>query len=116
MNWTRRRVLGLAASAGLVGAKRGFTQTSDTSSGSNIPPIQQGPYSSSVNSFKTASVPEWFRDAKFGMWAHWGPSSAIEDGDWYARNMYMEGSPQYKYHLKTYGHPSKFGYKSDPDT
>jgi alpha-L-fucosidase len=111
MNWTRRHVLGVAASLSLVDGKRGFSQTSDTSSRQDIPPIQQGPYSSSVDSFKTANVPEWFRDAKFGIWAHWGPSSAIEDGDWYARNMYMEGSPQYKYHLKTYGHPSKLGYK-----
>ncbi len=57
------------------------------------------------------SCPLWFRDAKFGIWAHWGPTSAIGDGDWYARNMYIEGSPQYQYHLRTYGHPSKFGYK-----
>src|ERR1022692_3672071 len=42
-------------------------------------------------------VPEWFRDAKFGIWAHWGPQSAAEDGDWYARNMYMQGSEQCKY-------------------
>ena len=56
-------------------------------------------------------IPDWFRDAKFGIWAHWGPQSAIERGDWYARNMYMEGSDQYLYHVETYGHPSKVGYK-----
>ncbi len=56
-------------------------------------------------------VPDWFRDAKFGIWSHWGPQSAIEDGDWYARNMYMEGSDQYLYHVETYGHPTKVGYK-----
>ncbi len=56
-------------------------------------------------------IPEWFRDAKFGIWAHWGPQSAIEDGDWYARNMYMQGSEQYEHHLQHYGHPSKVGYK-----
>ena len=39
--------------------------------------------------------PDWFRDAKFGIWSHWGPQSGPMDGDWYARNMYMEGSPQY---------------------
>jgi alpha-L-fucosidase len=72
--------------------------------------IQSGPFSAE-GSFESAQCPEWFRDAKFGIWAHWGPTSAIGDGDWYARNMYMEGSPQYLYHLKTYGHPSKFGYK-----
>ena len=56
-------------------------------------------------------IPDWFRDAKFGIWAHWGPQSAIEDGDWYARNMYIQGSEQYLYHAETYGHPSKVGYK-----
>ena len=56
-------------------------------------------------------IPDWFRDAKFGIWSHWGPQSAIEDGDWYARNMYMQGSDQYKYHVEHYGHPSKVGYK-----
>ncbi len=56
-------------------------------------------------------IPEWFRDAKFGIWAHWGPQSAAEDGDWYARNMYMEGGKQYQYHLEHYGHPSKVGFK-----
>src|SRR5438128_518072 len=72
--------------------------------------IQSGPFSAE-GSFEPAKCPEWFRDAKFGIWAHWGPTSAIGEGDWYARNMYMEGSRQYEYHLKTYGHPSKFGYK-----
>ncbi|MGA3069602.1 MAG: alpha-L-fucosidase [Terracidiphilus sp.] len=56
-------------------------------------------------------IPEWFRDAKFGIWAHWGPQSAIEFGDWYARTMYQQGSKQYLYHVETYGHPSKVGYK-----
>ncbi len=62
-------------------------------------------------SLKEYQIPEWFRDAKFGIWAHWGPQSAPEAGDWYARNMYMQGSAQYKYHVATYGHPSKFGFK-----
>lgn len=59
----------------------------------------------------TYQVPQWFRDAKFGIWAHWGPQSAAEDGDWYARNMYIQGSDQYHYHVSHYGHPSKFGFK-----
>ena len=57
------------------------------------------------------SAPEWFRDAKFGIWSHWGPQSVPMFGDWYARNMYIEGTPQYEYHLRHYGHPSRFGYK-----
>ena len=55
--------------------------------------------------------PQWFRDAKLGLFAHWGPQSVPKQGDWYARYMYIEGSRQYKHHLAHYGHPSKFGYK-----
>ncbi|PWG81485.1 alpha-L-fucosidase [Pararcticibacter amylolyticus] len=56
-------------------------------------------------------VPDWYRDAKFGLWAHWGPQCQPEYGDWYAQGMYREGGDQYKYHCKKYGHPSKFGFK-----
>ncbi|QRN55565.1 alpha-L-fucosidase [Dyella caseinilytica] len=55
-------------------------------------------------------APSWFRDAKFGIWAHWTAQCVPEQGDWYARRMYMQGSPQYDYHCRTYGHPSKFGF------
>lgn len=62
-------------------------------------------------SLRTFKTPEWFRDAKFGIWSHWGPQSVPMFGDWYARNMYVQGSAQYNYHIRHYGHPSKFGYK-----
>ena len=62
-------------------------------------------------SFKQYQYPEWFRDAKFGIWAHWGPQAVPRQGDWYAKKMYEEGSSDYKYHVANYGHPSKFGYK-----
>lgn len=55
--------------------------------------------------------PDWFRDAKFGVWSHWGPQAVPGQGDWYARHMYMPGHPAYRYHCRTYGHPSKVGYK-----
>ncbi|MCA9732866.1 alpha-L-fucosidase [candidate division KSB1 bacterium] len=54
--------------------------------------------------------PDWFRDAKFGIWAHWSAQCVPEQGDWYARGMYIQGSRQYDYHVKTYGHPSVFGF------
>jgi alpha-L-fucosidase len=73
--------------------------------------IAPGPFKGTKESLEKYEVPEWFRDAKFGLWAHWGPQSGVEDGDWYARNMYIEGSDQYKYHVATYGHPSKVGFK-----
>jgi alpha-L-fucosidase len=62
-------------------------------------------------SLQRYQVPDWYRDAKFGLWAHWGPQCQPERGDWYARGMYQEGSDQYKYHVEKYGHPSKFGFK-----
>lgn len=55
-------------------------------------------------------VPDWFRDAKFGIWAHWSAQCVPEQGDWYGRLMYMQGEPDYDYHVKTYGHPSRFGF------
>ncbi len=65
----------------------------------------------SWESLKQYRCPEWFRNAKFGIWAHWGPQGAPMEGDWYARNMYVQGTRQYEYHVKTYGHPSQFGFK-----
>ena len=62
-------------------------------------------------SLRQYTAPEWFRDAKCGIWSHWGPQSVPMFGDWYARNMYIQGTAQYEYHLRHYGHPSKFGYK-----
>jgi len=85
-------------------------------SSSLLPPysnagIASGPFQPTWDSLSQYQVPEWFRDAKFGMWAHWGPQCQPERGDWYARGMYQEGSDQYKYHIQKYGHPSKFGFK-----
>ncbi len=74
-------------------------------------PYQGGAFAATRASLRGYEIPDWFKDAKFGIWAHWGPQSAIEAGDWYARNMYMQGHKQYKYHVEKYGHPSKFGYK-----
>ena len=80
----------------------------------NLPPlpVAAGPY---LPDWKAMSrlyqTPEWWRDAKFGAWAHWDPQSMPEDGDWYARGMYQEGSQQYRYHTNHFGHPSEYGYK-----
>lgn len=73
--------------------------------------IEKGPFKPTWESLQGYQTPGWFRDAKFGMWAHWGPQCQPEHGDWYARGMYEEGSSHYLYHLKKYGHPSKFGFK-----
>ena len=66
-------------------------------------------------SLKTYQYPEWFRDAKLGMWAHWGPQAVPMFGDWYARQLYQQGHAQYKDHLEHYGHPTKLGLQGlDP--
>jgi alpha-L-fucosidase len=77
-----------------------------------------------LESFRQYQYPDWFCDAKFGIWAHWGPQAVPRQGDWYARKMYESDivdrktnkptgkmGEVYSYHLKHYGHPSKFGYK-----
>ena len=74
-------------------------------------PIGPGPWAPTVESLSDWTCPEWFRDAKFGIWAHWGPQCEPEDGDWYARNMYIEGQRQYNYNIDTRDHPSRFGFK-----
>lgn len=76
-------------------------------------------------SLKQYAYPEWFRDAKLGFWAHWGPQSVIEKGgDWYPKSIYINNwydrknkkflgrpHPDYITHQQVYGHPSVFGYK-----
>jgi alpha-L-fucosidase len=74
-------------------------------------PMATGKFEPTWQSLEQYQVPEWFRDAKFGIWAHWGPQCQPERSDWYARGMYEEGSWQYKSHLERYGHPSQFGFK-----
>jgi alpha-L-fucosidase len=66
------------------------------------------PTFTSLSQYQT---PDWFRDAKFGMWAHWGPQCVPEQGDWYARRMYQEGDSSYVAHVARYGHPSRSGFK-----
>jgi len=62
-------------------------------------------------SLEQYECPEWFRDAKLGIFLHWGPSSVAAVNDWYGRAMYIQGNPAYEYHTKTFGHPSEFGFK-----
>lgn len=78
-------------------------------------PITEGPYEPSWESIEKnyPGEPAWLREAKFGIWVHFGPQSAGESGDWYARNLYKPGYSAHAYenHLKRFGHPSEVGYK-----
>jgi len=71
-------------------------------------PLNPGPYQPTESSLTQYQYPEWFRDAKFGIWAHWGPQAVPRHGDWYARELYQEGSSDYADHLT---HPTAYGYK-----
>ena len=53
-------------------------------------------FTTTDESFKEYQYPEWFRDAKFGIWAHWGPQAVPREGDWYARNMYLQGGKEWE--------------------
>ena len=77
----------------------------------NDEPMATGQFTPDWASLRTYEVPEWFRDAKFGIWAHWGPQCVEGSGDWMARGLYLEGGGQYNYHRSHYGHPSEFGFK-----
>ncbi len=68
-------------------------------------------FTSAWESLDQYRCPNWFRDAKFGVWAHWGPQAVPMIGDWYARNIYIQDSPMAAHHRRVYGHPSKVGYK-----
>jgi alpha-L-fucosidase len=74
-------------------------------------PVTPGKFQPTWDSLHQYQCPDWFRNAKFGIWACFGPQNVPEDGDWYARNMYVEGSRQNKYHVANYGPPSQFGFK-----
>jgi len=71
----------------------------------------QGPFQPTWESLGQYECPEWYQDAKFGIWNHWSPQCVPEDGDWLARNIYVDDQPQHRDFLQHYGHPSKFGYK-----
>lgn len=93
MNLSRRDVLAAGGAASLLGG------------------CATGPFKADWNSLIDGyRTPDWFRDAKFGIWSHWGPQCVPEFGDWYGRLMYVQGTPFYDHHIATYGHPSRFGF------
>ncbi len=73
--------------------------------------IAPGPFKPDWDSLKAQyQAPDWFRDAKFGIWAHWSAQCVPEAGDWYARQMYIQGNKQYDDHLARFGHPADSGF------
>lgn len=74
-------------------------------------PIEKGAYSPTWESVSSWTCPEWYEDAKFGIWAHWGPQCEAEDGDWYARFMYYPNTQQWSWQTSHFGSPTVFGLK-----
>jgi len=73
---------------------------------------QRGPFRPNWDSLKHYQVPTWYQDAKFGIFLHWGVYSVPAFGnEWYPRNMYNQGTPEFAHHVATYGPQAKFGYK-----
>lgn len=74
--------------------------------------IQRGPYGADWDSLSDYRPPRWYVDGKFGIFIHWGPYAVPAfRNEWYPRNMYVEGSPEYEHHLATWGAHDTFGYK-----
>ena len=79
--------------------------------------VTAGPFQPTWESLKKYQCPEWFRDAKFGLFMHWSVNSVVPGGNdgWYGRQMYMQQKAPwgnaYEFQVKTFGHPSQFGYK-----
>jgi alpha-L-fucosidase len=73
---------------------------------------RQGPFQPDWESLQRYEVPDWYKDAKFGIFIHWGVYSVPAfSNEWYPRNMYEPGSDAYKHHIATHGPQDKFGYK-----
>jgi alpha-L-fucosidase len=128
---TRRRAVQILAATGAAATAlpRLLGQTATTTGGAGTPaprplppeptPIVpppgfgecKGPFQPTWESLGTREIPDWYRDAKFGIWAHWGPQCQPEQGDWYAQHMYQFGNAMNTFHVQKYGHPSKFGFK-----
>jgi len=98
MNISRRTALGLLGAAAAAPWSRARA--------TQIPGIEiaKARFQPTRESLKAYALPQCSTMPSFGIWAHWGPQSAPEQGDWYARRMYDEGSPVYKWHVEHFGH------------
>ncbi|MEH6550572.1 MAG: alpha-L-fucosidase [Pseudomonadales bacterium] len=113
------RKFSLLAMAITLAACQGESNTSSEAQSSAVPaPVSAAMaeseplvFEGTVESLQQYQAPEWFRDAKLGIYLHWGAYSVAEQGEWYPRYMYVEGRPEYAHHLENYGHPSEHGYK-----
>ncbi|GAA1812777.1 alpha-L-fucosidase [Luedemannella flava] len=103
---SRRRLL---AAAGITGAAAASGVLRATAAAATVGPSSYTATWSSVNQHPPAA--EWFQDAKFGIYYHWGAFSVPAYGnEWYPRNMYNNGSGENNHHRSVYGDPSVWPY------
>ncbi|MBS1597715.1 MAG: alpha-L-fucosidase [Bacteroidetes bacterium] len=75
--------------------------------------LSQERYQANWESLKKYSTPDWFKDAKFGIFIHWGVYSVPAfSSEWYPREMYVKDSKEFKHHVETFGSQDTFGYKN----
>src|SRR5918992_4234692 len=104
--FSRRRLLVTGGIAG-VAAATGLLRTG--TAGATDAPSSYTPTWASVDQHPPA--PEWFQDAKFGIYYHWGVFSVPAfANEWYPRNMYINGSNENNHHKSVYGEPSAWPY------
>ncbi len=82
MRLTRRQVMGAMAGGALAALTSELRLPAAWGQATTMPDIAPGPFQATRESLQAYKVADWFRDAKFGIWAHWGPQSAAEYGDW----------------------------------
>ncbi|KQS51497.1 MULTISPECIES: alpha-L-fucosidase [unclassified Sphingomonas] len=109
MTVNRRDALGMVAGGMMAGG--GIAGPALAGGSRAASSAAAAPFTADWNSLTQGyRAPDWYRDAKFGIWAHWSAQCVPEEGDWYARNMYLQGSRANKAHVAKYGHPSDVGY------
>lgn len=111
------RLIGVLAFAHAVGPQSRADEIALTNELRTIDAtIAQGPFQPDWSSLKAHQDPEWFRDAKFGIYTHWGPVTVGSEngpagGQWYGHSLYDSNSPTFKYHRETFGDQHTVGYK-----
>ena len=108
-----RRVAGILLGVAWGMNSQVAAQQGDTIDIWNLPTFKpaSGPYHTNWTSVTKFRTPHWYRDAKFGYWAHWDPQTVPEGSDWFAMHMYTPGSDQYKWTIDKFGNINEYGYK-----
>ena len=104
----KKRTIKTARAAVFLTAVFAASCAADSPASPQTPPPFENTLESLEANYRT---PEWFKDAKFGIFAHWGPQCQPESGDWYARNMYIPREWQFNVHRQKYGDQKEFGFK-----